>query len=326
MEIAKALILVGNGGDDRPWPIAPAGPKQLFPIANRPILLHSLEALRAAGILEATILAEDGMTETFRRAIGHRRECGLTVRYADWSPSGGLRGALAAGHEFLAGEPVLVQEGGALMRDRMHAHISAFARDRLDALAFRFAGRGNASPGYLLSAKAVSILLDDGPEAAGNPVAGVRAHGGRVRVQPVDGCLPCHGDQGGLLESNRHVLERLAPGMTGRSFTDCEVQGPVEIHPTAQIERTLLRGPLIIGPGARITDAYIGPYTSIGADVVIEGTEIEHSIVLPEAELRFVGTRLESSVIGRGAQVRRGFHLPAAMRITIGDGAEIHVR
>ena len=36
--------------------------------------------------------------------------------------------------------------------------------------------------------------------------------------------------------------------------------------------------------------------------MVIEGAQIEHSIVLPEAELRFVGTRLESSIIGRGAR------------------------
>jgi glucose-1-phosphate thymidylyltransferase len=87
-----------------------------------------------------------------------------------------------------------------------------------------------------------------------------------------------------------------------------------------------VRGPAVIGPGARVTDAYIGPYTSIGAGVVIEGTEIEHSIVLPEAELRYVGTRLESSVIGCGARVLRGFRTPSAIRVSIGDGAEIVLR
>ena len=98
------------------------------------------------------------------------------------------------------------------------------------------------------------------------------------------------------------------------------------MHPTAIVERSLLRGPIVIGPGARVTDAYIGPYTSIGANVVIEGAEIEYSIVLPEAELRFVGTRLESSVIGRGARIVRGFDLPGAIRMSIGDGAEVILR
>jgi glucose-1-phosphate thymidylyltransferase len=75
-----------------------------------------------------------------------------------------------------------------------------------------------------------------------------------------------------------------------------------------------------------VTDAYIGPYTSIGAGVVVEAAEIEHSIVLPDAELRFVGTRLESSIIGRGARVTRRFSLPTAMQLSIGDGAEVILR
>jgi NDP-sugar pyrophosphorylase family protein len=39
----------------------------------------------------------------------------------------------------------------------------------------------------------------------------------------------------------------------------------------------------------------------VGADVRIEGTEIEHSIVMDDAQLLFVGSRLETSIIGRGA-------------------------
>jgi glucose-1-phosphate thymidylyltransferase len=118
------------------------------------------------------------------------------------------------------------------------------------------------------------------------------------------------------------LQERIEPG----SLEACSIQGAVDVHPTARISRTLLRGPVVIGPGAQINDAYIGPYTAIGADAVIEGTEIEHSIVLPDAELRFVGARLESSVIGRGARVVRRFHLPDAIRVSIGDGAEVVLR
>ena len=48
--------------------------------------------------------------------------------------------------------------------------------------------------------------------------------------------------------------------------------------------------------------------------------------MLGDAQLRFVGSRLESSVIGRGARVVRGFDLPAATRVSLGDGAEIILR
>jgi glucose-1-phosphate thymidylyltransferase len=209
--------------------------------------------------------------------------------------------------------------------ERLQGHVSAFAREGLDALALRLPSAGpkrERMPWYLLSPRAISIL-GDGGEAAANPLAGVRAQGGRVRIQLVDGCAPCQGDVEALLESNRRMLEDLESAVDQSSLDACSVQGVVQVEPTAKIRRTLLRGPVIIGPGAQVTDAYIGPYTSIGAGVVIEGTEIEHSIVLADAELRFVGTRLESSVIGRRARIVRGFRLPGAIRMSIGDGAEV---
>ena len=328
MEIAKALILAGSGSDDCTWPVV-SGSRHLFPIANRPILFHNLEALRTAGILEATILAEPEAGEAIKRAVGDGSNWDLSVRHAAWRSSDGLLGALAAGRDFLRDEPVLVEHGDALLRERMRVHVSAFARERLDALALRLEQTApeapELTPGYLFSPRAVSMLLGNHDDGA-NPVAGLRAGGGRVRVQSVDGCLPCHGNLDALIESNRRMLESQTLDVAPGSLDDSTVHGAVEVHPTAKVRRSLLRGPVVIGPGATVTDAYIGPYTSIGAGVVVEASEIEHSIVLPDAALRFVGSRLESSVIGRGARVVRGFALPAAMRVSLGDGAEVVLR
>jgi glucose-1-phosphate thymidylyltransferase len=144
-----------------------------------------------------------------------------------------------------------------------------------------------------------------------------------VRVEDIEGLLPGHGDHESLLAANRAMLERLDSDETEQGGDGSRIQGPVVVHPTASVVRSTLRGPLIIGPHASITDAYVGPYTSIGAGVVLEGAEIEHSIVLPEAQLRFVGTRMESCVIGRGARVVRTFERPAALRLTLGDSAEV---
>lgn len=327
MEIAKAVVLAGRAFADPPWPSAPSGPKHLVPVANRPILFHNLEALRGSGLLEAVIAVNPGDGEAIERAVGDGSDWELAVRFADFVPEVGLAGALAASGDFLDGEPVVVQHGDALLRERIHSHIQAFARERLDALALRLsrpaAGqRHAATPAYLLSPRAVSMLLDR-TEPFADPVALVRARGGAVRVEYVEGCLPCHGGQDALLDSNRRLLEKLTPDVDDAFMRDCEIQGAVVVHPTAQLQRSLVRGPAIIGPRCRLTDAYVGPFSSIGADVVIEGAEIEHSIVLDGAELRFVGTRLESSVIGRNARIVRGFGLPSAMRISIGDEAEV---
>jgi glucose-1-phosphate thymidylyltransferase len=127
----------------------------------------------------------------------------------------------------------------------------------------------------------------------------------------------------GVLDGNRQVLEDLEPLLDVASLTDARVQGRVHIHPTAEIESSTIRGPVVIGAQAQIRHAYIGPYTSIGEAVEVEGAELENSVVLPRARIRFVGRRIEASVVGADAHIRRDFSLPQAVRLWVGDGAEI---
>jgi glucose-1-phosphate thymidylyltransferase len=97
----------------------------------------------------------------------------------------------------------------------------------------------------------------------------------------------------------------------------------VQIDPTAKVSASVIVGPVVVGAGAEVSNAYIGPYTSIGAEARIEGAEIERSIILPGASIMHVGARLISSLVGRGAHVFRDFSLPRAMRLCVGDGDEV---
>jgi glucose-1-phosphate thymidylyltransferase len=80
-----------------------------------------------------------------------------------------------------------------------------------------------------------------------------------------------------------------------------------------------------IGPDARLVETYVGPYTSIGAGVELEGVEIEHSIVLPRAQIRYPGRRIEASLVGERAQIGRDYTLPSALRLRVGPGADIQL-
>jgi glucose-1-phosphate thymidylyltransferase len=57
--------------------------------------------------------------------------------------------------------------------------------------------------------------------------------------------------------------------------------------------------------------------------VTIENAEVEHSIILPGASIQHLGGRLEGSIIGPGARVFRDFRLPRALRLNVGEGAEV---
>ena len=113
------------------------------------------------------------------------------------------------------------------------------------------------------------------------------------------------------------------PRLRRASNNGNRIEGRVWIHEAASVHASVIIGPTVIGPGARITDSYIGPYTSIGERARVEGAEVERSIISPGASVMHVGGRLVASVVGRDARVFRDFSLPRALRLRVGDGTEV---
>jgi hypothetical protein len=59
--------------------------------------------------------------------------------------------------------------------------------------------------------------------------------------------------------------------------------------------------------------------------VVVRGAEVEGSVLLTGAEIRHLGSRLEGSVVGVGAQLSRDFRLPRSLRLHVGEGARVQM-
>ena len=77
--------------------------------------------------------------------------------------------------------------------------------------------------------------------------------------------------------------------------------------------------------GAVIRDAYVGPYTAVGENCVIEQAEVEHSILLEASEVRHLDGRMESSLLGRNVKIGRDHRQPRAYRFLVGDNSEIGI-
>ena len=86
-----------------------------------------------------------------------------------------------------------------------------------------------------------------------------------------------------------------------------------------------MRGPAIVGAGAVIRDAYVGPYTSIDRDCTVERCEVEHSILLEGASVTDLEVRLEASLLGKNAKLTRGDGVPKTLRMIVGDNSEIEI-
>ena len=147
-----------------------------------------------------------------------------------------------------------------------------------------------------------------------------------VRPHIVDGWWKDTGKLEDMLEANRLILDTLERRIDGTVDAESRIEGKVVIEAGAVIERSIIRGPVIIGARARIVHAYVGPFTSIMNDVSVRDTEIEHSIVLEGSVLSDLQNRVEDSLIGKNVRICREPVKPSAYRFMLGDNSEVGIR
>jgi glucose-1-phosphate thymidylyltransferase len=150
--------------------------------------------------------------------------------------------------------------------------------------------------------------------------------GADVRSHLVTGYWKDTGRLDDMLDTNRKVLEGLAGSVHPGATVDeaSRLVGRVVLEDGAQVVRSTIRGPAVIGRGTRIVDSYIGPFTSIYHDCLIDRTEVEHSIVMERCQIREVG-RIEDSLLGRDVEVVPTDALPKAHRLVLGDHSKVSV-
>ena len=126
-----------------------------------------------------------------------------------------------------------------------------------------------------------------------------------------------------MLEANRLILDKIAERIEGE-LIDSQVDGRVVVSRDAA-GRSVVRGPAIIGAGARLSDCYVGPYTAIGERCKISGAEVEHSILLAGSSVSDLDGDSSHPLLGRNVTVGRGTKQPRAYRLMVGDNSSISI-
>jgi len=146
--------------------------------------------------------------------------------------------------------------------------------------------------------------------------------GYRVRTEILDGWWIDTGKLTPLLEANRLILETIERRIDGEVDAESELDGRVVLESGAKVVRSRIRGPVAIAAGTTITDSFIGPFTAIGRGCEVEGSEIEHSVILESCRVIQAG-RLEDSLLGHHVEVTRSDRRPRATRLMVGDHGNI---
>lgn len=354
----KGLVLSGGSGS-RLRPITYTSAKQLVPIANKPILFYGLESIAAAGVTEVGVIVGDTAAEV-REALGDGSQFGLRVTYLPQSAPLGLAHCVLIAREFLGDDDFVMYLGDNFILSGIDEFIKGFsARDRSEAAQIllakvpdpqrfgvavlddagtvvRLVEKPKQPPSdlalvgvYLFDKTIHEAVAAIKPSARGeleitDAIDWLLQSGATVKSSVVEGYWKDLGEPEALLDGNRLALEGIARAIHGEVDADSRVEGNVVVAPGAIVERSVIRGPAIIGADSRITESFIGPYTSIGDRCEISASEVEYSIVLNDSRVSEI-PRLEGSILGKGVRLSHRTSRPAASRLVVGDHSVIEM-
>ena len=353
----KGLILSGGKGT-RLRPLTHTSAKQLVPVANKPVLFYGIEAMAEAGITDVGIVIAPETGGEIREATGDGSRFGVRIEFIEQDAPLGLAHAVLTAEEFLGDSPFVMYLGDNLLRNGIVALVDTFRDEQPDALILLtpVPDPENYGVAELDGDDRVARLVEK-PEEPRTDLALVGVYmftpaifdaarsiepSGRgeleitdaiqtlvdrgLRVDPhvVHGWWKDTGQVRDMLEANRLILDDLDERVEGELVCS-RVEGRVVIEQGARLENTTVRGPAMIGAGAQLVDAYIGPYTAIGENVRIEHAELEHSIVMSGSRISHVDHRIEASLIGKDVTIARGPAQPKAYRFVVGDSADVQI-
>jgi len=313
--------------------------------------------VREAGLTDVGIVVGD-TREEIRAAVGDGSAFGVKVTYIHQEEPLGLAHAVKVSKDFLGDEPFVMYLGDNIIKDGIVAFVREFQEQRPNSQILLASVKNPQEFGVAELKGGRVVGLEEKPKRPKSNYAlvGVYMFDSHVfeaieNIQPswrneleitdaiqwlidakldvrshiIDGWWKDTGKLEDLLEANRIILPGIEERIEGQVDPGSRVEGGVRLGKGSKVVNSTLRGPLVIGERCVIENSYIGPFSSIDDEVLVSGSEIEHSIVLKGSRIENIGTRIESSLIGKDSVLRRSSSLPRAYRFMIGDSSSVEV-
>jgi glucose-1-phosphate thymidylyltransferase len=354
----KGLILSGGKGT-RLYPLTYTRAKQLIPVANTPVLVRVIEAIREAGVSEIGVVVGQTAPE-ISEALGDGSKWGVRLEYIPQDSPDGLAHAVKISRDFLGDDSFVmflgdnVIQGGisSLIRDfegsNWNSQIvlkevdnpSAYgvAKLRPDHSIEQLIEKPANPPSnlalvgiYMFDKHIFDAVNAIKPSRRGeleitDAIQWLIEHNYRVYPHVHQGWWIDTGKATDMLEANSHVLEELKPTIAPDAIIENSIlDARVTVQSGARIINSTVRGPTIIGTNTVIENSYIGHFTSIYYGVEIRNSHIERCIILERSKVLDIEMVLRDSIIGRDAALERDSEKPRGLKMNLGDHSKIWI-
>lgn len=351
----KAIIAAGGKGT-RLRPLTFTSNKHLLPIANKPLLLYSIENIASCGIKEVGIITNKESKEAIENLLGDGTKWGLKITYIIQNSPLGVAHVIKISKKFLGKSPFIYHLGDNIFTAGIEKPYRHFQKTKPDAMLTILEHKENYRLGvpFFKNGKIVKVVEKpknppnkfgipglyffthrvfaafSGKEAIKPSARGeleiadvfnyLLTHGFRVEQCKIDGQWLDPGKFDDSLEANRILLElNCQYEINGEVDTNSKLTGRLSIGKGTKIKNSQIFGPTSIADDAYIEDSFIGPYTSIATGCKIVGSTVKNSIIMEKVNIVDCPVQIVSSMIGKNSNICVSQTTNPSCKLTISD-------
>lgn len=353
----KGIILHGGHGT-RLRPLTHTGPKQLLPIANKPMSQYCVETMIRAGIDDIAFIVGGVGSNKVIEYYGDGSEFGAKFSYIEQDYPKGIAHAISLCKDFIGNEKFLVFLGDNIIQREIVDYVRNFQKSDATATLLlcevdnpsqfgvaeikdnkivKITEKPKIPPSnlavtgiYFLTPYIFSVIKKLKPSwrnelEIADALQILLDEGREVTYDTITDFWKDTGTPSDIIEANRLILEGMKDYFKGKKEEGAFVEGKVVVGEGTVIKKgARVTGPAIIGRNCTIEgDARIKGNTSIGDNSCINRCTISNSIIMPNCVIEG-DLKITNSIIGSNSKIFRKDNSDEKS-LLLGEGTQIYL-
>jgi len=326
----KGIILHGGHGT-RLRPLTHTGPKQLLPIANKPMSQFCIEAIAETGITEIAIIIGGVGSNKVREYYGDGEKFGVNITYIEQDKPRGIAHAIRLCKDFINDEKFLVFLGDNIIQKSINDFVDNFKNSDYDATfllcevenpsRFGIADIENdkivkitekpkepksnlAVTGIYLLTPAIFGIIDNLKPSWRNELEITDAldellkNNDNISFEKITEYWKDTGTPEDIIHANGEIIGKML------KYSEKEMKDHIIGENTIIESNVKIMGPVIIGNNCHVlSNSSIGPNVSIGNNTIISTSSIENSIIMENCKIES-STEIKDSIIANNSEIK----------------------
>ena len=352
----KGIILHGGHGT-RLRPLTHTGPKQLLPIANKPMSEYCVESLSDAGITEIAFIVGGIGSKKVKDYYGNGEKFGVKISYIEQDEPKGIAHAIGLCEDFIKNEKFVVFLGDNFINTPITDFIKNFETSNHNAslLLCRVDNPKQFGIAYLNGTEIQKMIEKPKNPESDLAITGIYFltskifqkikklkpswrneleivealqmflnEGEKISYNIITGFWKDTGTPYDIIYANKMILENLDHKFSGIKEKNSKISGKVTIGKNSIIKNdSEIIGPVIIGTDCVIEkNSIIGPNVSVGNNSKISNCSIQDSIIMSNCIID-ANISINNSIIAENSEIKSQQSNGLKKKFLLGEGTKI---